>query len=300
VNEIKNIIPAPSDGPMRVAAGEHFAEPAVIEAGSRSVHLVLEAGARVHLTAFVLAVGGAAKGTVGETTVGETTVGETTVGEEATSNSSGTLPMPNTSGEASNPNPSGASENVIPGEGNKSAYYPSGPARLSLEVDLAGEGAEFHLHALYVASGAGESAGRADIDVRVNHLVPGCVSRQLIKGVAAGTATGSFAGMVHVAPGALHTDAVQRNQNLQLSDTAHIFTRPQLEIYADDVQCSHCATIGRLDEEAVYYMRQRGVSEAEARRMQLQGFAGEIINHCPSEGWRKTLAVRIGAIIDRL
>ncbi len=217
---------------IELAEGICNAEPLLISSGIQNAHFVLEAGAKLHMTAFVLAV------------------------EEA--------------------------------------------ARLSLTVDLAGEGAEFHLHGLYIASGVGESAGRADIDVNVNHLSSDCLSRQLIKGIAAGGATGSFAGMVHVAGGAQHTDAVQRNQNLQLSDTAHIFTRPQLEIYADDVKCSHGATIGRLDEEAVYYMRQRGVSEAEARRMQMQGFAAEIINHCPSESLRESLAARIDNIIDAM
>jgi Fe-S cluster assembly protein SufD len=213
-------------------AGEHLLEPFIVEQGSLERHIVLSAGARLNLTAFVL-----------------------------------------------------ASE---------------GSAQLSLTVDLAGEGAEFEMHALFIASGVGETAGRADIDVRVNHLVPDCVSRQLIKGIAAGEATGSFSGLVHVAPDAQHTDAVQRNQNLQLTEGAHIFTRPQLEIYADDVKCSHGATVGRLDEEAVYYMRQRGISESEARRMQMRGFAEEIINHSPSESLRSSLSARIGTIIEDL
>ena len=221
------------------STGEHFAEPLVVETGSRNRHIVLETGAKLHATAFVMAVKEAADGAIGP------------------------------------------------------------EARLSITVDLAGEGAEFHLHALWLASGSGESAGRADIDVKVNHLAPGCVSRQLIKGIATDTATGSFTGMVHVASGAQHSDAAQRNQNLQLTDNAHIFARPQLEIYADDVKCSHGATVGRLDEEAVYYMRQRGVSEAEARHMQMQGFAGEIINYCPSDTLRESLATRIDGLIDR-
>ncbi len=218
------------------ALGEHHAEPLIVEAGKeQNLHIGLGAGARLHATAFVLAVG--------------------------------------------NPHTS---------------------TRLSLTVDLTGEGAEFHLHALYIASGDGKAAERADINVTVNHLVPGCTSRQLIKGIASGSATGSFTGMVHVAPGAQGTDAAQRNQNLQLSDTAHVLTTPGLEIYADDVRCSHGATIGRLDEEAVYYMRQRGVSESEARRMQMHGFAGEIVNHCPSEDLRRDIGERISALIDTL
>ena len=178
-------------------------------------------------------------------------------------------------------------------------------ATFRLTVDLAGEGAEFNLHALYLASDGAEqrtetTAGYAGIDVTVNHLAPECKSCQLIKGIAAGTATASFTGMVHVAPGAQRTDASQRNQNLQLSDNAHVLARPGLEIYADDVRCSHGATVGRLDEQAVYYMRQRGIPEAEARRMQMQGFVGEIVNHCPSEASRQEIGARISALIDRL
>jgi Fe-S cluster assembly protein SufD len=229
VSEIKNIA-LPEGATVRVAAGEYRAEPLLVESGSRNARIVLEAGAKLRLAAFVLAMGGEAK--------------------------------------------------------------------LSLTVDLAGEGAEFDLHALYIASGGGAEAG-ADVDVRVNHLAAECVSRQLVKGIAADTATGSFAGMVHVAPEAQRTDASQRNQNLQLSDKAHVFTRPQLEIYADDVKCSHGATIGQLDGEAIYYMRQRGVSEAEARRMQIHGFAAEIINHCPSEKLREYISARTGELTER-
>jgi Fe-S cluster assembly protein SufD len=167
-------------------------------------------------------------------------------------------------------------------------------AQLSLTVDLVGEGAEFHFGALFLAS----ENGKADISVKVNHLTAGCVSRQLIKGIAADSATGSFSGLVHVAPDAQHTDASQRNQNLQLSDTAHIYTRPGLEIYADDVKCSHGATVGKLDDEAIYYMRQRGISENEARRMQIHGFADEIVNHAPSGALREEIAARINAMID--
>ncbi len=105
--------------------------------------------------------------------------------------------------------------------------------------------------------------------------------------------------MVYVARDAQRTDASQHNRNLQLTDNAHIFTRPQLEIYADDVKCAHGATIGRLDEEAVYYMRQRGISESEARRMQLHGFAADIINHCPSDTSRETIAAKAEALISK-
>jgi Fe-S cluster assembly protein SufD len=211
---------------LKYRAGEHIAEPLLIEAGSQEAMISLDAGAKLHLTAFVTAV--------------------------------------------------------------------DEKPRLAITVDLTGEGAEFHLDALFIATGE----GNADISVKVNHLAANCVSRQLIKGIAADSATGSFTGLVHVAPDAQKTDASQRNQNLQLSDTAHIHTNPGLEIYADDVKCSHGASVGKLDDEAVYYMRQRGISEAEARRMQIHGFANEIVNHAPAGALRDAIGARIAALID--
>ncbi len=169
-----------------------------------------------------------------------------------------------------------------------------GFARLALRTDLAGTHAEAGLWGIYLASGAEHS----DIELRMNHLVPDSRSRQLVKGIVADEATGIFTGMVYVAPDAQRTDASQQNRNLQLDDTAHIFTRPQLEIYADDVKCGHGATVGQLDEEAVYYMRQRGVGEREARQMQMQGFVRDIIDHCPSEIFREFVALKAGSQID--
>lgn len=181
---------------------------------------------------------------------------------------------------------------VLAGVADSAGSADVGRVNLSLEIDLVGAGAEFRLDGLFIASGG----GFASIDVKVNHLSPDATSRQLIKGIATDTATGSFSGMVYVARDAQRTDAIQQNRNLQLTDTAHIFTHPGLEIYADDVKCAHGATVGQLDEEAVYYMRQRGISEAEARRMQLQGFAAEIIDRCPSETIRKVVFERVFAL----
>ena len=217
-------------GSLIFRAGEHLVEPVVVEGGGGvECRFVLEAGAVVRATGFVMA-------------------------------------------------------------GGAGADY-------RLVVDMVGEGAEFYFHALYVASGG---AGRTNIDVTVNHLAPGCTSRQLVKGIAAGEATGAFTGMVRVARDAQKTDATQRNQNLQLTDNARVLASPGLEIYADDVKCSHGATVGRLDEDAVFYMRQRGVAEQEARRMQMHGFAAEIVNHCPSEESRREIGGRIASLIDRL
>jgi FeS assembly protein SufD len=169
-----------------------------------------------------------------------------------------------------------------------------GFSRLAMQSELAGEHAEANTHGLYIAADRTHS----DIELRLSHLTPDCRSRQLVKGIATGEATGVFSGMVYVAPDAQHTDAAQQNRNLQLVDSARIYTRPQLEIYADDVKCGHGATIGRLDEEAIYYMRQRGVGESEARKMQMHGFAGDIINHCSSAPFREFMASEAQKLID--
>lgn len=167
-----------------------------------------------------------------------------------------------------------------------------GNASARLRVELAGEGAEAHLYGLFVA-GAGERAG---IRTEVEHRVAGCSSTQDFRGVAAADGRGAFDGLIRVAPDAQRTQAFQSNHNLLIGDRATIESRPRLEIYADDVKCAHGATVGQLDEEAVYYMRQRGISEAEARRMQLQGFAAEIIDRCPSETIRKVVFERVFAL----
>lgn len=119
-----------------------------------------------------------------------------------------------------------------------------------------------------------------DLNVSARHLAPDCRSYSLVKGAAAGNSVGSFAGMVYVAQDAQRTDAQQQSRNLLLSDTARIYAQPQLEIYADDVKCTHGATVGQLDDEAIYYMRQRGLSEQQARRLQIEGFAYDVVQHC--------------------
>ncbi len=130
--------------------------------------------------------------------------------------------------------------------------------------------------ALYLCSGK----EHCDLNLAVRHLAPDCRSYSLVKGAAAGESAGSFAGMVYVAQDAQRTDAQQQSRNLLLSDTARIYAQPQLEIYADDVKCTHGATVGQLDDEAIYYMRQRGLSEQQARRLQIEGFAYDVVQHC--------------------
>ncbi|MDR0954400.1 MAG: Fe-S cluster assembly protein SufD [Rikenellaceae bacterium] len=147
--------------------------------------------------------------------------------------------------------------------------------RNNTSVYLNGRGAESHLYGLFLA-GEGE---QADVYTNIDHRVADCVSYEDFRGVASADGRGSFNGRIRVAPDAQRTQAFQQNHNLLLSDGAVIHTKPQLEIYADDVKCSHGATVGRLDPQAVFYMRQRGIGEAEARRLQLYGFARRLIDH---------------------
>ncbi len=133
---------------------------------------------------------------------------------------------------------------------------------------------ECTLSGLYIADGEQHT----DNHVEMLHLAPHCTSHQLFKGIVGGAASGAFTGHILVAPDAQKSDATLQNHNLLRGGDATVDTRPQLEIYADDVQCSHGATVGRLDEQAVYYMRQRGISLEAARRLQTEGFAAEVVD----------------------
>lgn len=149
--------------------------------------------------------------------------------------------------------------------------------RNDLGVVLAGEGAECSMNGLYL----GRGAGLIDNHTWVDHAVPHCTSHELYKGVLAGSSRGVFRGRVVVRPDAQKSDARQSNPNLLLSDSAEVDTKPQLEIHADDVKCSHGATIGRLDAEAIFYLRSRGIEEDRARAMLTRGFAREVLSVLP-------------------
>ncbi len=157
--------------------------------------------------------------------------------------------------------------------------------RNELQVTLAGEGAECRLDGLFVA-GDGEVI---DNHTLVDHAVPHCTSAELYKGILDGDGKGVFRGRVVVRPDAQKTAADQSNPNLLLSDGAEIDTKPQLEIYADDVRCSHGSAIGRLDEDALFYLRARGLGEEEARRLLVSGFAAEVLRGLPDEALSSTL-----------
>ncbi len=144
--------------------------------------------------------------------------------------------------------------------------------RNETHVALQDTGAECNLNGLYVLG----NEEHVDNHTVIRHEVPHCKSAQLYKGVLGGKSNGAFTGRVVVAPDAQKTVADQANHTLLLSDHAVAETRPQLEIYADDVQCAHGATIGRLDEEALYYLRSRGIGPRTARNLLVHAFASEI------------------------
>ena len=128
------------------------------------------------------------------------------------------------------------------------------------------------------------------IAVDMHHKVPHCNSRQLFKGIAGGKSKVDFYGKIIVAQDAQKTEAYQENHNLLLSDDAKVDTKPQLEIYADDVKCSHGATIGRLNEEEQFYMRSRGISLEDATVLQMISFIAPVLENIQSEEERNQAA----------
>jgi Fe-S cluster assembly protein SufD len=159
-----------------------------------------------------------------------------------------------------------------------------GLVRNNVHPVLAGEGADCLINGLFVAN------GRQHMDnyMKVEHAAPHCNSRQFYNGILDGQSRGVFHGRIIVHKDAQKTDAKQTNRNLLLSDGAQIDTKPQLEIYADDVKCTHGATIGQMDEEALFYMRSRGIAEREARRLMLFAFASECLDRMkpgPVRSW---------------
>ena len=165
-------------------------------------------------------------------------------------------------------------------------------ARLSrndIDVALDHEHARCSLDGLYIANGR----QHVDFHTNVEHIAPHCESREYYKGIAGGRGRGVFNGRVHVHPDAQKTEAHQTNRNLLLSRNAEIDTKPQLEIHADDVKCSHGATIGQLDEQMLFYMRSRGIPESAARGMLTYGFARDVVDRIAIPGLREP----IGAVV---
>lgn len=166
--------------------------------------------------------------------------------------------------------------------------------RHETHVELAEPGAACDLSGLYALAGR----EHADHHTVVRHAAPRCTSRQLYKGVLAGRSIGAFTGRVIVEADAQQTAAEQANHNLLLSPEALAETRPQLEIHADDVKCSHGATIGQLDDEALFYLRTRGLDAAAAGHLLVHAFADEVIERASEERVRAGLAALLAARLD--
>ncbi len=143
-----------------------------------------------------------------------------------------------------------------------------------IQTKLQEKGAQCHVNGLFLA----DTEQHIATDVFMQHLVGNCESRQLFKGILKNKAIGRFHGRIFVAKDAQKTEAYQANHNLLLDRTAKMFTQPQLEIYADDVKCSHGATIGQLNEDSFFYMRSRGIGRQEALLLQQLGFANDVLD----------------------
>jgi Fe-S cluster assembly protein SufD len=158
-------------------------------------------------------------------------------------------------------------------------------SRNNIRAKLAGEGLECILNGLYLTRGE----QLADHHMIVEHAQPHCASHEYFNGILDDKSKGVFHGRIYVHPVAQKTDAKQTNKNLLLSDDATADTKPQLEIYADDVKCTHGATIGQLNDESIFYLRSRGLGKDTARRMLIHAFAGEIIARVKHDDVREQL-----------
>jgi Fe-S cluster assembly protein SufD len=153
------------------------------------------------------------------------------------------------------------------------------------------EGAEAHLDGLYLV-GRGQ---HVDVHSVIDHAAPNCHSSELYKGVLNDDGVAVFNGKIFVRPDAQKTAAFQSNRNLLLSPNASVNTKPQLEIWADDVRCSHGCTIGQLETAPLFYMRSRGIPEAQAKALLTYAFAGEVIERADFEPLRDLLRRDLGA-----
>ena len=166
-------------------------------------------------------------------------------------------------------------------------------ARRDYNIELLGTGANCDLYGLYFVDGD----NHIDHHTTIEHKKEHCTSNEHYKGILSGKAVGVFNGRIHVHPQAQKTDAIQNNQNLLLTDDAIIHTKPELEIYADDVKCTHGATIGQLDEKALFYLRTRGLNQKSAQQLLMRAYVGEIIDYISNENIRSEM---MDIVLNRL
>lgn len=164
-------------------------------------------------------------------------------------------------------------------------------SRLDLDISLAGPGASSEVHGLFLADGD----RHVDNHTRADHLVPRTSSREIFRGIMDDSGHGVFNGRIVVHPGAVKTDAALTNRNLLLTRSAEIDTKPELEIYADDVRCSHGATTGQLDPAALFYLRSRGIDPEEGRRLLITAFAREVMESVEET----TLRAYVDAVLEQ-
>ena len=150
----------------------------------------------------------------------------------------------------------------------------NGVTRNDFVVNVDGEGAETHLYGMAIEDGNQQ----IDNFTHIAHNAPHCSSNELFKYVLDGNAVGAFTGRIMVAEGSSKVEAYQANRNIVATDTAKIYTKPQLEIYCDDVKCSHGTAIGQLDQDAIFYMQQRGIPVDQARTLLMQAFMSDVID----------------------
>jgi Fe-S cluster assembly protein SufD len=168
-------------------------------------------------------------------------------------------------------------------------------ARMEVHARLSGAGAAAHLNAAQLLAGT----QHADFTTVVSHVAPSCASRQTVKNVVAGRARGVFQGKIAVARAAQKTDGYQMNQALLLSPDAEIDSKPELEIFADDVKCSHGATVGALDAEQLFYLRSRGIPPADARALLVRAFLAEALDPISHPAGRAALEAAVDSWWER-
>ena len=176
--------------------------------------------------------------------------------------------------------------------------FGGGFIRRDIQAHLQSTGGDFEINSLFVPT----AKQHMDIFSIVHHESASCSSRQLVKGVMGGNSRGVFRGIAHVYNEANKTDAQQTNHNLLLSPKARMNSIPQLEIYANDVKCSHGSTTGQIDEDAIFYLRSRGINRMEARKLMIKGFANEVVDKVKNNKFKiqiqKTIAEKMEGMIS--
>lgn len=168
--------------------------------------------------------------------------------------------------------------------------------RNEIHIALDGPNAHAELNGVYVLNGT----THCDNHTYIGHDTPDCTSDELYKGIISEKGTGVFNGKVYVKQDAQRTRAYQSNANILQGDDAKVYSKPELEIYADDVKCSHGCTIGRFDEQGMFYLRSRGISEAEAKKMMAHAFMYDVVERIENKEWSKHLAELIDSKLETL